>query len=469
ENKDLKKQLQTAKRENKLLKNREKDFREKENVIAEKEKKITELTEQEKTYKQAIKSLESNNKKLTNELDQTNKENSELRTVNENQITEKQKNKESFQVKIKELEEKLTKQEKECEKLQNELVSQHISNKQEKQNSEQEKTNYQTIIQNLEIAKNKKESEATHLSSLLAKIEKEHNQELLNQNREWKEKLEKGRTQNGFFTITISGISYLVGKGISRQKLQEKYGKGINKIEQLIDKLTNDYQTAQTQLNEANTKRQKAEQERDRYQQDYQNEKTRANNLQTQLDSHICSAPPTCSHTDYEQIKNEQDNYKSQLEQQEKELTQKLNTDLNLNLKNEPKLEQVITRLQELLRQPSFPPKNMSGENLEMVKQIDLRMLQNAFSQMTRTETQAIEQTISYQQLATVRNEIIRKYLTNNTQTISPPKGQLIKPESKLPLILIGCGAGILLTLAIILIKLGTNRTIKKPLVKKNK
>ncbi|CAJ0857364.1 3784_t:CDS:2, partial [Entrophospora sp. SA101] len=136
ENKDLKKQLQTAKRENKLLKNREKDFREKENVIAEKEKKITELTEQEKTYKQAIKSLESNNKKLTNELDQTNKENSELRTVNENQITEKQKNKESFQVKIKELEEKLTKQEKECEKLQNELVSQHISNKQEKQNSD---------------------------------------------------------------------------------------------------------------------------------------------------------------------------------------------------------------------------------------------------------------------------------------------------------------------------------------------
>ncbi|CAJ0908485.1 13434_t:CDS:10 [Entrophospora sp. SA101] len=306
-----------------------------------------------------------------------------------------------------------------------------IDQEQEKQNSEQEKTNYQTIIQNLEIAKNKKESEATHLSSLLAKIEKEHNQELLNQNREWKEKLEKGRTQNGFFTITISGISYLVGKGISRQKLQEKYGKGINKIEQLIDKLTNDYQTAQTQLNEANTKRQKAEQERDRYQQDYQNEKTRANNLQTQLDSHICSAPPTCSHTDYEQIKNEQDNYKSQLEQQEKELTQKLNTDLNLNLKNEPKLEQVITRLQELLRQPSFPPKNMSGENLEMVKQIDLRMLQNAFSQMTRTETQAIEQTISYQQLATVRNEIIRKYLTNNTQTISPPKGQLIKPENR--------------------------------------
>ena len=134
--------------------------------------------------------------------------------------------------------------------------------------------------------------------------------------------------------------------------------------------------------------------------------------------------PLSCSHQDYDQINNERDQRQTKLtqEQQEKEqqIAQHFNNTLELDLEKNPTLSQVITRLQELLRQPGSPSKISEtpfGEDLAVIREIDLVMLRNILpQQLTKSEIQSINQATNYQELASTRSEILSQALGKGQQ-----------------------------------------------------
>jgi DNA repair exonuclease SbcCD ATPase subunit len=201
--------------------------------------------------------------------------------------------------------------------------------------------------------------------------------------------------------ITIGGIGYLVGSQNDTEELQQK----IKEVES----------------------------ERDNYQNNFQQEQQKRKQTET-----------------------ERDNYYFQLINKEKKIIQKLNSELKLNL-SEPNLEQVISRIKELITKPdSTPPvsdndqietlskknqqlqqtilnlqqqltnsKTPFGEDLSAIKQLDLSSLEQLFpNQLENNFKSQILSATSYQQLVKTRQEFIQKHLqkeSSNDLTTLPP------------------------------------------------
>ena len=92
-----------------------------------------------------------------------------------------------------------------------------------------------------------------------------------------------------------------------------------------------------------------------------------------------------------------------------------LNDTLELNLKK-PTLNQIITRLQELLRKPVTEKiiEVSRGENLATIIQLDCQMLQSILPQISKSEIKTLERVPNYTALANARQEILINYLSQN-------------------------------------------------------
>jgi DNA repair exonuclease SbcCD ATPase subunit len=240
-------------------------------------------------------------------------------------------------------------------------------------------------------------------------------------------------------------------------------------------------------------------------------------NLWEQINNHVCPVPAlhvcppvnkVCSYADYEEIKQQRDNYQQQYQNacqekaaQEQQITQQINQSLNLGLK-EPSLEQVIERIKELINKPpntfsggSFysvsPASNKViekqlqeanqtilnleqqlkdkdtpfGEDLETIKEIDLKDLAEELNIQLSIETiQQIEQATSYSQLAAARNAEIKKYLKqnlNNLAVVNPPK-EIVQQPTKERIIWLGLLLTALLIIGGLLVKLKANKPRNK-------
>ena len=159
-------------------------------------------------------------------------------------------------------------------------------------------------------------------------------------------------------------------------------------------------------------------------------------------ESHICPTIPEPTPTDCQTIR-------------------KINQELNLGLAN-PNSQQIIIKLKELIDKPPTIKevayenkaqlnqaqqtivklqKELSeketpfGEDLEVIKQLDLTSLEELYSLDSETKQQ-IQQTTTYQQLVTVRQAFLQKQLTQkqnvsvNLQTVQQEKAQLIKQRN---------------------------------------
>ena len=156
-------------------------------------------------------------------------------------------------------------------------------------------------------------------------------------------------------------------------------------------------------------------------------------------------------HQKRKQAESERDNYYFQLINKEKQIIQQLNTDLNLGL-NEPNLEQVITKIKELINKPgitstvivdnqdeSLAKKNQQlqqtilnlqqqltntetpfGEDLSTIKQLDLVSLEQLFpNQLENSFKSQLLAATNYQQLVKTRQEFIQKHLTQTSDNLS--------------------------------------------------
>ncbi|RHZ36146.1 hypothetical protein GvMRE_Ic2g16 [endosymbiont GvMRE of Glomus versiforme] len=214
---------------------------------------------------------------------------------------------------------------------------------------------------------------------------------------------------------------------------------------------------------------------------------------------------PVCSHTDYEKIKWERNNWEKQYrkvcqekEERGQEIIGELNSTLNLNLNN-PNLEQVITKIQELINKPpqtiyqEFSNSELEeqlkasqqtinhlekeltnqttpfGEDLAVIKSLELESLEELFNQsVDNTIKQQIQQATSYQQVVNARQAFIQKQLSkkqNTIQVVEQPQQELALPATpnKERIILISLLAVSLVSIGGLLVKLrGTSKKVLK-------
>jgi hypothetical protein len=265
-------------------------------------------------------------------------------------------------------------------------------------------------------------------------------------------------------------LGYLVKAGIatSSWKLGRDYGQG-----EMIIKHSEDTKKVQKivqegisalvkQKNQALQNQKKAEQERDQ--------------LQQQIENHHCSSTNSDQSLNKEQIK----------------IIQSINQELNLGL-DDPTLEQVIVEIKELIHKPptsSFmtPPSNQAiknqlhqaqqtitklekelreketpfGEDLEVIKELELNSLEELFKQQIDAITiQQIQQATSYQQVVAARQAFLQKHLGQKENAIPAivTKNELVQPANKERVVLISLLVGSLIMLGGLMIKL---RGVKK-------
>ncbi|CAJ0893306.1 17236_t:CDS:2 [Entrophospora sp. SA101] len=203
----------------------------------------------------------------------------------------------------------------------------------------------------------------------------------------------------------------------------------------------------------------------------------------TQNQNHFRQDPTNspCSRGDCQTTKQQRDNYQQQVQTiyQEKENKEhiicQINQELNLGLDN-PNLNQIISKIKELIHKPptsSFmtsPPSNQTikkqlqdaqqtivkleqelaekntpfGEDLAVIKQLELESLEQLFNQTVDSAIkQQITQATSYQQVVSARQAFIQKHLEQkqNVQSlpvISQTQKELIPQPNQERIILIG-------------------------------
>ncbi|RHZ36143.1 Ulp1 family isopeptidase [endosymbiont GvMRE of Glomus versiforme] len=253
----------------------------------------------------------------------------------------------------------------------------------------------------------------------------------------------------------------------------EKYWKKQNAS--LEEQLRNEKQAHQQTTNE----RDNSYQERDNY-------RTQAEQAKTQLNNHVCPTinQVNCSHADYEVIKTERSILATQLAavlNEKSAIIQQINTSLNLGL-NQPSLEQVITRIQELINKPPqtiYQELNNNelkqaqetitklkkelkeipfGEDLAKIKEIDLKGIKKELNiQLSPQAIQHLEQATTYQQFSTARNAEIKKHLQqdlNNLAAVNQPKEIVAQSINKERMVWLGLLLTALLTIGGLLIKI---------------
>jgi len=170
--------------------------------------------------------------------------------------------------------------------------------------------------------------------------------------------------------------------------------------------------------------------------------------LQSQINNHVCSTSHTCSpcplihlpephtcpnkfscsHSDYSEIKEQNDNYQQQLDRKELEIVQLLNTAFKLGLnKNEKDLSKVIVEISKLIDKPPLTITDEAikqelvqaqqtitkleqelqtktiGENIKEIIKIDEKLL----NKNANLKIELNQQTQDYQQLAQERNKLV--------------------------------------------------------------
>ncbi|CAJ0926612.1 21596_t:CDS:2 [Entrophospora sp. SA101] len=146
---------------------------------------------------------------------------------------------------------------------------------------------------------------------------------------------------------------------------------------------------------------------------------------------------------DRDKAAQERDGYKKDLENKEKEISQKLNTELNLQL-TEPTLAQAITKISELLRKPD------NSTDCETWKQ-QLSQAQQTIIDLEK-KLSASEQLTAIKQIS---QELINKYL-GNKENYQQEKSQLIKKQTQERIIFGSLLVVSLLTISSLIIKLKT-------------
>jgi hypothetical protein len=132
-------------------------------------------------------------------------------------------------------------------------------------------------------------------------------------------------------------------------------------------------------------------------------------------EEHVC--PKVCSEAYHQQIKLEQ----------EKQIISQINTDCRLGCEVDSSLNQLISRIKELISSPS-------GENLTVIVQLEKETMKGLLSShLFTTYSQQLSQITNYQQLVAYRSEIIKAQLAQNQQTaISPAKNCLVDTKTVL-------------------------------------
>jgi len=315
----------------------------------------------------------------------------------------------------------------------------------------------------------------------------------------------------------ITKLEKKLGKlGKQKKKLINAKEYHRQRINGLTDKLTNAQQTEierdvyLTELNELeydfgeqenlladkNAKLAEAIAKTNNLQTQLTNEQNISQDLQAQINHHHCPtlAPHVCpiinkvdcSHSDYEEIKEDRDNYQTQLIQQEHKIAQELNNTLDLGLK-EPNLEGIISKIRELLQKPSIIATTYDnskieqlqetivklekeladnsttsfGKNLAKIKEIDLNSLEKELNiKLPEEVIQQIQQATNYQQLSQARNSEIKKHLQQNLNNLEVQQSnqEITQQPAKERIIWIGLLLTALLTIGGLLVKLKANK-----------
>ena len=77
------------------------------------------------------------------------------------------------------------------------------------------------------------------------------------------------------------------------------------------------------------------------------------------------------------------------------------------------------------MRRPNSPSKVSEtpfGEDLAVIREIDLVMLRNILSPLTKSEIQLIEQAVNYRELANARQGILTNYLKKGQEQLRTSK-----------------------------------------------
>jgi hypothetical protein len=197
-------------------------------------------------------------------------------------------------------------------------------------------------------------------------------------------------------------------------------------------------------------------------------------NLQNQSNSHIYSgtgnstSPSAADNGNHSQTGEKTS--KTIRENNEQQIIHQINKQLNLGLNN-PTLNQVISRIQELIHKPptsSFmaSPSNQTikkslqdaqqtilkleqelsekstpfGEDLAVIKQLELTSLEELFKQAVDSMTiQKIQQATNYQQVVAARQAFLQKHLEQKENTVPAvvTKNELVQPANKERVVLI--------------------------------
>lgn len=276
--------------------------------------------------------------------------------------------------------------------------------------------------------------------------------------------------------------------------LQKKHSKSVQQIHSLNSNLALIKQAKnnlQTQLTQAQTLNQTLQD---------QINNTPACPL-PHLHQHTCS-PCTlnhfdCSHTDYQEIKQQRDNYQQQTQiarqekqQKEQQIINQINQDLHLNLAN-PNLETVISHIKELIGKPpltiyaelndtqletklekaqqtitkleqQLKETTPFGEDLKVIKELEINSLEQLFKQaVDNTIKQQINQAATYQEVVSARQAFLAKHLgqqQNKVQTINYAPAELKSNHQNERIILISLLAVGLLSIGGLLMKLRGNK-----------
>ncbi|CAG8609702.1 7784_t:CDS:2, partial [Scutellospora calospora] len=289
-------------------------------------------------------------------------------------------------------------------------IKEHLSNK---------TTQPETTIVNLENVKNQVEIQLQKTQADLTQEQNERNTIRTNLPKH------KPNLQQAQHDLTTT-------QNESKAQVQE-----ISQKDHHLKNVENKLPKQDQELNEEKQKRQQAEQER--------------NDLQNQLNNHVC--PILASHACSPCGLNHYQNANQASEQKEQQILHQINQSLNLNLK-EPNLEQLITKIKELINKPpetiyaEFSNDELEnklnqaqetiirlekelgenntpfGESLENIKEIDLNLLEKELNiKLSPESIQKIKAANSYQQLSQIKSSEIKKHLQqnlNNLEAIQP-------------------------------------------------
>jgi hypothetical protein len=222
----------------------------------------------------------------------------------------------------------------------------------------------------------------------------------------------------------------------------------------------------------------------------HQETKKKLTNLQNQLNNHVffeAGNQTSSAATDNDSHSQTSEKTDKTIQQNNEQIIHQINQELNLGLDN-PNLNQVISKIKELIHKPptsSFmaSPSNQTikkslqdaqqtilklekelsekstpfGEDLEVIKQLELTSLKELFKQaVDATIRQQIQQATNYQQVVAARQAFLQKHLEQkeNIAPVMATKNELVVQPNKERVVLISLLVVSLIGMGGLLVKL---------------